>query len=183
MPGKDVDLQETCAVQQRSLVANRNNALLSTGPKTPDGKAIVAQNARKHGILSQMVILPGENRDAFESFRESLYAQLEPSGELERVLADRVVAQVWRLRRILKVEVELFKESRRRQGHDNVGKAFIWGTINGDQFLKLARYEGAIERGMVKALHELERRQAERMGRPVPPPLLLDVTVTGETQS
>ncbi len=36
--------------------ANRRNALKSTGPKTPEGKAAVRHNATKHGLLSQEVL-------------------------------------------------------------------------------------------------------------------------------
>jgi hypothetical protein len=48
----------------RQTEANRRNALLSTGPKTPEGKAIAALNALKHGLLSRDALLPGEDEDA-----------------------------------------------------------------------------------------------------------------------
>jgi hypothetical protein len=35
---------------ERRLAANRANARASTGPKTRDGKARSAQNARRHGL-------------------------------------------------------------------------------------------------------------------------------------
>ena len=35
---------------------------------------------------------------------------------------------------------------------------------------KLSRYEAAIERGLYRALHELQRLQATRAGQLVPPP-------------
>jgi hypothetical protein len=38
--------------------SNRANALRSTGPRTPEGKAASARNALKHGILSKAVIPP-----------------------------------------------------------------------------------------------------------------------------
>jgi len=37
--------------------ANRLNAQKSTGPRTPEGKAVVSQNAVKHGLLAQQVVL------------------------------------------------------------------------------------------------------------------------------
>jgi hypothetical protein len=48
----------------RKAEANRQNALKSTGPKTPEGKAAVRLNAVKHGLLSEQVLLPGEDEDA-----------------------------------------------------------------------------------------------------------------------
>jgi hypothetical protein len=46
--------------------ANRRNALKSTGPKTPGGKAAVRLNALKHGLLSQDILLPGEGEEALK---------------------------------------------------------------------------------------------------------------------
>lgn len=58
-----------------------------------------------------------------------------------------------------------------------LGGAFVRKTVNGDVFSKLHRYEGSLDRSLYKALHELERRQAERAGVNVPPPVVVDVTV------
>jgi hypothetical protein len=44
--------------------ANRRNALKSTGPKTPEGKAAVRLNALRHGLLSKEPLLPGEDEEA-----------------------------------------------------------------------------------------------------------------------
>jgi hypothetical protein len=42
----------------------------------------------------------------------------------------------------------------------------------------LSRYESTLERGLFKALHELQRLQAERQGQAVPLPEAVDVEVS-----
>ncbi len=39
-------------ISEKQLEANRGNALLSTGPKTDEGKKRSSLNARRHGIRS-----------------------------------------------------------------------------------------------------------------------------------
>ncbi len=46
---------------EKQIRANRRNALKSTGPKTPEGKATVRLNARTHGLRSQEILFPGED--------------------------------------------------------------------------------------------------------------------------
>ena len=50
---------------QARIAANRCNAAKSTGPRTAEGKAIVAQNAVKHGLLAQEVVIKGEDPQEF----------------------------------------------------------------------------------------------------------------------
>ena len=47
-------------------------------------------------------------------------------------------------------------------------------------FAQLARHEAAIERSMLRALHELQRLQAARAGVEVSVPLAIDVDVSPE---
>jgi hypothetical protein len=88
--------------------ANRRNAQKSTGPKTPEGKAAVRLNAVRHGLLSEEVLLPGEDGEALGELGERLGAELQPVGALENLLVDRIVAAVWRLRRLGRVEAGIF---------------------------------------------------------------------------
>ena len=50
--------------------ANRRNARKSTGPRTRAGKAIVARNARTHGLNIPAVCEPGLAREIVELARE-----------------------------------------------------------------------------------------------------------------
>jgi hypothetical protein len=88
--------------------ANRRNALKSTGPKTLEGKATVRLNALKHGLLSQEILLPGEDEEALRELGQSLRAELQPVGELENLLVDRIISAYWRLRRLGRVEAGIF---------------------------------------------------------------------------
>ena len=67
----------------RKAAANRQNALKSTGPKTPDGKAAVRLNALRHGLLSEDILLPGEDEEALRELAEGLRAELQPVGDVQ----------------------------------------------------------------------------------------------------
>ena len=43
----------------------------------------------------------------------------------------------------------------------------------------LSRYESSLEKSFYKAIHELQRVQAIRMGQPVLAPIALDINVSG----
>jgi hypothetical protein len=178
--------------------ANRHNALKSTGPKTPEGKASVRHNALKHGLLTQEVLLPEEDEEALRELDERLRAELQPEGEMEDLLVEQIVATQWRLRRMRRVEAGVFdweSSSAARSAADSaagylrrpipegtsmLGLSFIRDANGANAFSKLSRYETAIERSLYKALHELQRLQAARRAEEdVPPPLAVDVNVSG----
>jgi len=53
--------------------------------------------------------LPNENPDDFESFRTGLLNDLAPEGEVEGVLAQKIVADAWHLRRVPIFEATLYR--------------------------------------------------------------------------
>lgn len=161
------------------IESNRRNALLSTGPRTPEGKAIVARNPLKHGLLSRETVLPNEDRAEFETFRALLLADLDPVGELEELLADRIVTAAWRLRRAVRAESLML-------AHINFGRSPRTDREEAESYShylcvpadNLRRYETTIERSFFKALHELQRLQAARQGGNVSAPVAFDVTIS-----
>jgi hypothetical protein len=165
----------------KQIRANKRNARKSSGPKTPEGKAAVSHNALKHGLLSQEMLLPDEDESSLVQLSEHLHSQLQPVGELESLLVERIIAAAWRLRRVLTVEAEIYEaESSDRYTREEygLGMAFIRDANGANAFSKLSRYETTIERGLYKALHELQRLQAARRAEAnVVPPLAVDVDV------
>ena len=175
-------------ISQKQLAANRQNALKSTGPRSAECKVAASKNSLKHGLLSSEAVMEGESKDEFEQFRESLLADLAPEGELECMLADRIVAASWRLRRTVRIEREILVADlhegvklgcKSSYTNSTLGRCVAGDTARYNTYGKLCRYEAHIERGLYKALHELQRLQAARKGQPVLAPLAVDVDVTG----
>src|SRR5215208_5158726 len=117
---------------RKQIEANRRNALKTSGPKTPEGKDTARLNATKHGLLSQEILLPGEDKEALKELAERLRAELQPVGEMERLLVEWIIDATWRLRRLSRVEAgifafDLYEELESMRGADIVtlGKSFI----------------------------------------------------------
>jgi hypothetical protein len=87
--------------------ASRDNGKKSHGPKTPEGKAVSSLNAVKYGFFARDPLLPGEDADAFHKFSAPLLASLTPAGDVEHMLANRIVDAAWRLRRFPRIEAEI----------------------------------------------------------------------------
>ncbi|MCI0455830.1 MAG: hypothetical protein L0Z62_02460 [Gemmataceae bacterium] len=85
--------------------ANRRNALVSTGPKTLEGKAASSRNALRHGIASALPVVPGlERPEDWEIHRAGILQSLSPVGALEEAFAERVALCSWRLQRVARYE-------------------------------------------------------------------------------
>ena len=179
----------------KQIRANQRNALKSTGPRTQEGKAAVRHNALTHGLLAKETLLSEEDQKVLAKLGAAVRDRLRPEGELEDLLVDRIVSAVWRLRRAQKIEAGVLEHKRKdfindiekysfmdpvddENGPEALGLAWIRSIVNTDVLSPLSRYETALERGLYRALHELERLQTRRAGGVVPPPVALDVSVS-----
>ena len=84
---------------ESQIIANRRNAQNSTGPRSTEGKAIVSQNAVKHGLKAAHDIISSENQADFDLYRYQFLTELAPASPMESMLAERVVNLSWRLKR------------------------------------------------------------------------------------
>ena len=109
--------------------------------------------------LVRDILVRDEDAAEFDGFAERLLAQLAPVGEFEQFWADRIVVNIWRLRRLTRIEAAVLKED------GNSGLQVFADTFNGrtrHKIMVLSRYETALERSVNVAMRELERLQAAR---------------------
>jgi len=125
-----------------------------TGPTTPAGKQISAMNSLKHGLTARQTVLPGENREEFDSLVASLRDHYQPDGPLELEVCDEVSATLWRLQRARAHEALALQTSG--------DQLFAGDTPAARGFDRLLRYLGSIERQFNRAVVRLQQLQAER---------------------
>ena len=160
---------------QARVLANRLNAQKSTGPNTPQGKAVVSQNALKHGLSARHDVITSESQADFDLHRDALLAELHPIGPMESILADRIVSLSWRLKRADLIQnqtidalheestAKLFPALTRLLTPENQDPDLILGRIALKDFSnervldRLLMYERRIEHSLYKTTLELQR--------------------------
>lgn len=95
-------------VSIKQLIANQQNAKISTGPVTIQGKEIVAKNAIKHGIFTKDLLIgagaANENLVEYEELLDKLMECLLPRNQIESLLVEKIAVDFWRLRRTIRFE-------------------------------------------------------------------------------
>jgi len=86
---------------------NRRNSLLSTGPKTPEGKQRSSLNALRHGLTSQVVVMTTEDHDAYRTHLRAFTSEHQPKGATESQLVQALADAAWRLNRVSALETNL----------------------------------------------------------------------------
>ncbi len=92
------------------------NTIHSTGPVTPEGKFRVSQNATRHGLLADSLVLEGESEARFCSLLAAFEAELQPESQIEHDQAEIMAVAQWRRMRLWSIEkAEYIEETRRRK--------------------------------------------------------------------
>jgi hypothetical protein len=99
----------------QKIESNRRNAQKSTGPRTPEGKAKVAQNAAKHGLYARKPVLNSprvtEIPAHYDSLRTALSTKLDPKSPVEHFLIQRIADSAWQLQRIENIPESQFLDN------------------------------------------------------------------------
>jgi hypothetical protein len=130
--------------------ANRANAQLSTGPKTPAGLDAVRHNATRHGLTGKQIVVHGEDPAAYDALRARLLAEHAPASELEAMLVEELAQNFWRLERARRCESQMLQ------------KIDLAAAMSDRGFLNLQRYTARIERSFNRAQKDLAALQAFR---------------------
>jgi len=141
------------AVSPRKLEANRQNAKLSTGPKTPEGKATSSRNAITHGIFAKQFFAGAapETLKEMQELAAGIWAHYQPMGTIEELLAEKLCIEAARYGRVLKIELhELARKD-----------AFFSLAVD-----RVGRYGAGVNRELYRVMDQLERIQTERKARP-----------------
>jgi hypothetical protein len=99
-------------ISPAQLAANRANAQLSCGPKTPDGKAISSLNAVKTALTGRTVLLPSDDAARYENHIHDYLKELQPVGFREQALVQALADTAWRLDRIPALEMAIYAQGR-----------------------------------------------------------------------
>ena len=97
-------------------------------PTTPEGEAVSAVNATKHGILSTRLFLSDESPDEFADLQDELRLALHPAGAYELLLVERMVVTIWRQRRLIRAETAGI-ELRRAGWNRDVARAVVSRSV------------------------------------------------------
>ncbi len=133
-------------VSELKILANRQNALKSTGPKTPQGKSYSRKNSLKHGFyakdLRTAFPLGIENPREFEKLHADLRNEWQPEGVSEESEIEQIAVSLWRRKRQWHFENADFRlalletqRSSRRSNNDDERKALRL-LMNAEEQLK-----------------------------------------------
>ena len=158
-------------ISEAQLAANRANAQLSSGPKTPTGKATSSLNAVKTGLTSRAILLHSDDVAEYQRHIAAYQDEFHPVGYLESELLQSIADCAWRIRRISNLEqtfyakgreefAELFAKADPAQ-RTSLIELHTYETYN-KQFRNLQLQESRLSRRREKEIAELRRLQQER---------------------
>jgi hypothetical protein len=109
-PERSDGSEANCAptISPSQLAANRANSQLSTGPKTPAGKAKSSLNAVKTALTGRTVLLPTDDAAAYEEHVADFFKELDPLGARESALVQLLADNAWRLDRVFALEMGIY---------------------------------------------------------------------------
>ena len=133
------------------LNANRENAKRSTGP-TEASFPITSQNRTVHGLARHngaFKLLPTEDANGFEAFKNSLIDEHAPSTPTESILVNTIAESHWLANRAQRLQDACFDEQTGQIANEKMFSVYL-------------RYQTTHTRAFHKALNDLLKLRSER---------------------
>jgi low affinity Fe/Cu permease len=131
------------------IAANQSNAQRSTGPRSPQGKAIVALNNLRHGFYGVFRVLGWEDQEQFDILSVNLHGEHKPSTPTETALVDKMAQSLWLSKRAVFLQDVSF----------NVAEPTC---LDEKQLALYIRYQTTNDRAFNKSLDQLLKLRAEK---------------------
>ena len=150
---------------------NRANARNSTGPITEEGKSQSRFNAFRHGLTGKTIVMPWQDREAYEAFCREIFCDLKPDGAIETQFAQTFADCSWRLNSAAAREANLLSLAvHERSFLMNAGSQQVDDALAEAQALRddghilanISLYCQRLSRQRDKALEQLQKLQAAR---------------------
>jgi hypothetical protein len=165
------DSKNQIAASPEQIAANRANAAKSTGPRSSEGKARSAQNARKHGFAAANYTVAGfEDVQELADLKDDAADFYQPANSQEMFAVERIAVAQLALLRAARLEAGLFDSCLGEAAPDKCGQRGNLPLAEG--FERLAakstalslsmRYSAQAERNYRRAVAEFERLKALR---------------------
>ncbi len=160
-------------VSDKQLAANRANAAKSTGPRTPQGKARSAQNARKHCFAAATFnVVRLEDPNEVAQLRADLIAVYRPVNSRELFAIERIALAQQAILRAARLETSLFTTCLHKALDTEgnlLGEGFHRMVQQSNSWSLAIRYQTQAERLYRRAIEEFERLKALRPELPKRP--------------
>jgi len=160
---------------EAQINANRENAKKSTGPRTPQGKAISSRNSLVQGMTSGLFLPPGADPQEFFQLLDPFRERFQPFDAVEDAWVERLAAAEFKMRSVRYLDAGLFHfqaesnplpEQYNKEGRTNpLAWYFHSDAKYFNSFSKLIRYEGFLQREFSRVLRDLYLMQNERRAR------------------
>ena len=159
---------------EAQLEASKANGARSSGPVTPEGKAISSRNALKEGLASNTVIIPGESKEKFDALIVSQMQEFQPETDNEIVLVQKMAVALWLGMRVWGLTAAGFAREIDRQSEHSpevlhldmptrAHIAFAESEKTGAAVDKYFRYGTKFDRDFHRQRRELLALQAKRL--------------------
>ena len=150
------------------VLANRENSLKSTGPRTPEGKLATSRNGISHGLSSAGdPVLPHEDRAAFNELLQRYKSEFSPATGHEEFLVSEMAGARWRLERAGRIESAMledsidFSDASTATPETQMAKAMM--QKEGDPFARMDRHRANLERTYHRCAREIRAtKKAQR---------------------